>query len=101
LSGVIASDAGNVALTAIAVYDNANVGTGKTITVTYGLTGSAAGNYTVPTAYSVNTGVITAQVLNSTPSTITTKKAYDGNNSAAVTPGILSGVLASDAGNVA
>jgi len=44
LSGVLASDAGKVVLIATAVYDNSNVGTGKTITVTYGLTGSAAGN---------------------------------------------------------
>jgi len=53
LSGVIASDAGNVILTATAVYDMQMLVQEKPFTVTYGLTGPAAGNYTVPTAYSI------------------------------------------------
>jgi phosphodiesterase/alkaline phosphatase D-like protein/uncharacterized protein YjiK len=48
LSGVVPSDDRKVTVTAQASYDNATVGTNKTITVVYTLGGSAAGNYSVP-----------------------------------------------------
>ena len=50
----------NVTRSATATYDNANVGTGKTITVVYSIGGADAGNYTAPDNYVVNNGVITA-----------------------------------------
>ena len=48
LQGIDAADAGNVVVTAIATYDNATVGTTKTITVVYTLTGSAKDKYLAP-----------------------------------------------------
>ncbi|MDD4968178.1 MAG: YDG domain-containing protein [Paludibacter sp.] len=100
LSGVEPVDAANVILTATAAYNNVSVGNGKTITVTYGLTGTAAGNYAAPLNYTVVTGIITGKSLTVTNPTITTSKAYDGNTSAVVTPGTLSGVDPGDVGNV-
>jgi hypothetical protein len=103
LSGVLAADVANVSLNAVATYDNATEGTGKTITVTYTLSGSAKDNYTAPASTSVATGVITAPVaipLTVSAPTITLSKVYDGIASAAVTKGTLSGVLAADVANV-
>jgi len=45
---VLTADAGNVTVTAHASYDNATIGTNKTIKVLYTLGGSAAGNYSAP-----------------------------------------------------
>jgi len=53
LSGVVASDAGKVTVTAVASYDNATVGTNKTITVVYTLGSSAAVNYSAPADFVV------------------------------------------------
>lgn len=63
LSGVEAGDVANVGVTAAANYDNANVGTAKTITVVYTLTGSAETNYIKPVDYSVTTGIITVKAI--------------------------------------
>ena len=51
LSGVVARDEGNIAVTAAANYDNATVGVNKTIRVIYTLVGSAANNYIAPADY--------------------------------------------------
>lgn len=51
LSGIVTSDEGNVTVTAVGNYDNATIGTNKTITVVYTLGGSAAGNYSAPANY--------------------------------------------------
>lgn len=58
LSGVVSPDA--VTVSAVATYDTASVGTGKTITVVYTLGGAEAANYTKPVDYTVSTGVITS-----------------------------------------
>jgi hypothetical protein len=100
LTGVVPADIANVVLTGIAAFDNANAGTSKTITVTYGLSGSAAGNYTVPSNYVINTGIITGKLLTVTAPTIITNKIYDGSTSVNITPGVLSGVETADIGNV-
>jgi len=68
LSGVVASDAGKVTVTAVASYDNATVGTNKRITVAYTLGGSAAGNYSAPanfvaTGAEISSGAITLEPL--------------------------------------
>jgi predicted secreted protein len=74
LSGVVASDAGKVTVTAVASYDNATVGTNKAITVVYRLVGSAAGNYSAPadlvvTGAEISSGSIVLEPLsNPTPS---------------------------------
>ena len=100
LSGVAALDIPNVVLTAIATYDNANTGSGKTITVTYGLSGSASSIYAAPSNFSITNGEITAKPLTVSTPMITESKVYDGNSTASVTPGILSGVEAADIANV-
>ena len=100
LSGVDASDVANVILTSTASYDNSTVGNGKTITVTYGLTGSASANYAIPVSYTVNTGVITAKSLTVADPTITLSKAYDGGTSVVFTQGLLSGYIPADAASV-
>ena len=100
LSGLNPADAPNVILTSSASYDNANAGTGKTITVTYGLSGSLAGNYIVPPAYTITTGVITPKSLVVVSLKITTNKVYDSTNAATFTVGDLTGVVPLDAGNV-
>ena len=74
LSGVLPGDAGNVTVTASASYDNAAIGTNKTITVVYTLNGNAAGNYSAPANYvtsgEIYAGTIALQPLsNPTPST--------------------------------
>lgn len=103
LSGVLTADVANVTLTTTATYDNSSVGTGKTITVSYSLSGSAAGNYTAPANYSVATGIITDSAGNqltvSAP-TITLKKVYDGTKTVVITAGALTGVAPSDLTNV-
>jgi hypothetical protein len=49
-----------VTVSAVATYDTANVGTGKTITVVYTLAGADAAKYVKPDNYVVSTGVINA-----------------------------------------
>ena len=68
LLGVMVSDDGKVTVTATANYDNANVGTNKTITVVYTLGGSAVGNYSAPADYlatgaEISSGTITLEPL--------------------------------------
>jgi len=94
LSGVIGTD--QVALNALATYDTAAAGTGKTITVVYSLTGANAGNYATPANYTIATGAISAAQLTIATPTLIASKTYDGNITAAVTPGTLSGVFNSD-----
>jgi len=72
LSGVIASDAGNVTVTALGSYDNASVGTNKTITISYILSGSAAGNYSAPANY-----VVTGAQISDIPSGVDVPAASD------------------------
>jgi hypothetical protein len=71
LTGVLAADAGNVALTVgAASFSDPNAGTGKTVTVTgLALTGSAAGNYVLSSTTATTTANITAKVLTATGST--------------------------------
>lgn len=95
LTNVVAGDVVSIATTT-ATYDNANVGTGKTITVAYTITGAAAGNYTKPVDYVVTTGEITALQLTSANPTLTTTKEYDGNTTATVTAGSLTNVVGTD-----
>ncbi len=80
-----------------AVYDNANVGTGKTITVSYTITGANAGNYLAPINFTVNDGEITAKNL-TVSGAVAADKTYDATNTATVdfTNASLVGVLNSD-----
>lgn len=103
LSGVLPVETANVTLSTVANYDNATVGTGKTITVTYSLSGSAIGNYIAPDNYSASNGVIlvsTGNQLSISAPTLTLSKEYDGTSTAQVIPGTLTGINAFDVGNV-
>jgi hypothetical protein len=59
LQGVDDADASNVSVTATASYDNATVGTNKTITVVYTLTGSSMDKYLAP----ANDTITNAKIL--------------------------------------
>ncbi len=88
LSGVVSGDAGNVVVTNTSgSYINKNVGTSKKVTVTsLVLGGSAAGNYTLSNAASINAtiGTITAAPLTASL-TGTVSKTYDGTTTATLT----------------
>jgi len=94
LSGIVGTEDVSIANTT-ATYDNANVGTGKTITVAYTITGADSANYLAPVNYTT-TGVINAIQLTIPTPTLTVSKPYNGTTSASVTAGSLSGVLAGD-----
>ncbi len=81
--------------TVTANYDTKDVGSGKTITVVYTITGPAAGNYTKPVDYVVNTGEITPAPL--TAATTVASKVYNGSASTgAVTLGAVTGYVGSE-----
>ncbi len=96
LVGVVSGE--DVKLEARASYNGKSVGTGKSISVTYFLNGSDAGNYTFPAGYSIQGGSIGAKPLGAgVPNFIaSTSKMYDGNNTLPVTAGALIGVLGND-----
>ncbi len=94
LSGVIGTD---VTVSGVATYDNANVGTGKTITLVYTLSGAEAGNYIKPVNDTTTSGIVTAIQLTIPSPTLTTTKVYDADTTAVVTAGALSGILTPDA----
>ncbi|MEL7647286.1 MAG: YDG domain-containing protein [Sedimentibacter sp.] len=94
LDGVAAGD--DVTVSAVAEYDTSSAGTNKTITVVYTLSGTDRNNYIKPADYSVTDGEITAKQLTVTAPSLTKTKTYDGNTTAAVAAGTLSGVAAGD-----
>ena len=99
LAGVIIADSSNVSATATASFADKNVGTGKTVTITYSLSGTEAGNYSAPSP-TMSSADITKKSLTATGVTAT-NKTYDGTTSAVAsgTP-ILSGVIIADSSNV-
>ena len=81
--------------TVTANYDTKDVGSGKTITVVYTITGTAVVNYTKPDDYVVNTGVITTAPL--TAATTVASKVYNGSAiTGTVTLGAVSGYIGSE-----
>src|SRR5690606_14101542 len=89
-----------VAVSGTAVYDNKNVGTGKTVTVnSFVLSGADKDNYTLTTTSETVSGAITEKsitlALNSLPAI---SKTYDGGTSANLASGnyILNGIEGSD-----
>ncbi len=93
LSGLVSPE--TLTATATGVYPDANVGTGKTATITYTLvngTGSAS-NYSLSNGTAL--GDITPKALSATPTI--TSKIYDGSTSSgAITVGTLSGLVGSE-----
>jgi hypothetical protein len=82
VDGAVAGDV--VSCTGTAVFESAAVGTGKTVTATgLGLTGAAAGNYTLASPTATTSAAITAVTL--TPVITVASKAYDGTTSATLT----------------
>ena len=95
LVGVVAED--NVSVSAIATYESATIGTGKTITVEYTLSGDDAANYMKPVDGSDATGAITLKQLTVEAPTLTKSKEYDGETTVEVTAGALSGIIGTEA----
>jgi hypothetical protein len=96
LSGVLGDDV--VTVTAVATYDDAAIGTDKTITVVYTLGGANAGNYMAPVNYTITTGVITPMQLTiGNSQSLVGEKIYDGTNSAVVIGSSLVGVVTGEA----
>ncbi|HLP05632.1 MAG TPA: YDG domain-containing protein, partial [Paludibacter sp.] len=95
LQGVFNSDDVTISV-GTGTFDDANVGTGKTVTATgYALGGTKAGNYTLAAQPSGLTANITALEL--TISGVTASdKVYDGTTAATLNGGALVGVLNSD-----
>jgi hypothetical protein len=83
LTGVIGDDA--VTASGSGNFDNKNVGTNKTITVAYTLSGNDAGNYSLDGTTA--TGDITAKAITVTGIT-TGNKVYDGDNLATDPDGV-------------
>lgn len=95
-SGVIGSD--NVNVSAIARYDNPNVGSNKTVTVQYSLYGNAeqCSNYIAPTTATF-TASITPLPIYSSSAILETGREYDGTAFCnIIDPGTVSGVLSTD-----
>ncbi len=94
LTGKVGQDdvtlAGNVGS-----FDNKNVGTGKTVTVSAGdLSGAAAGNYTLKAGPWTTTANITAKSISG--SFTASNKVYDGTTAATIATRSLQGVIAPD-----
>ncbi|WP_052421952.1 YDG domain-containing protein [Paenibacillus sp. FSL P4-0081] len=87
LIGVIPGE--DVSVIAVANYDTSAVGTNKTITVVYTLSGPDAGNYIAPANYVVNTGEIDRDQ-------ITRSRVYDGTTAAVVVAGAVTGIEPGD-----
>jgi len=101
LQGVDEADVGNVSVTATANYDNASIGTNKTITVVYSLTGSAKDNYFSPENFKISNAKISDYITTITNPTIVTNKMVDGNTNVTIIKlGTFQGVDAVDTGNV-
>jgi hypothetical protein len=81
LSGIVAGD--NLSINSVTgVFDNKNVGTGKTVTLTSTYTGSDINNYSI-TDQATATANITAKALTATGFTAA-NKVYDNNTNATV-----------------
>ncbi|MCW4013419.1 MAG: YDG domain-containing protein, partial [Candidatus Bathyarchaeota archaeon] len=94
LAGIQGSD--EITINAHASYDTAAVGTDKTITVTYTLGGTDAGNYIKPVD-TTQVATISKKQVAISGTTITETKVYDGTNSIEVISlGVIEGVLGSD-----
>ncbi|ARS39462.1 hypothetical protein CA265_07280 [Sphingobacteriaceae bacterium GW460-11-11-14-LB5] len=99
LAGVLAGDVADVNLTGgTANFDNANMGTGKTVTATgMSLAGTKAANYNL-TGVATTTANITGLTL--TGNFTAGNKVYDGNTTASILTRTLTGVLAADIADV-
>lgn len=87
LIGVVPGE--NVTVSAVANYDTSSIGTNKTITVVYTLSGADAGNYIAPVSYITTNGEIDRDQ-------ITRSRVYDGTTAAAVIVGAVTDIIDGD-----
>jgi hypothetical protein len=94
LAGTIGGDV--VSLSGgIANYDNKNVGTGKTVTLTgYSLSGADAGNYNITSVATTTAAITTLGITGNI--TVPATKVYDAGTSATVLTRTLTGVVSPD-----
>ncbi len=92
VTGIVSGDV--VTVTATAAYGNKNAGSGKTITISYALTGTDAAKYTAPANKTITNGVINQKQLSVTIPTIT--KVYDGSNATSFTVTAINGIVSHD-----
>ena len=89
----------SLAITRIAAFTSASVGTGKAIQISnVSLSGGDAGNYTVSATGSA-TADITPRLLVVTGTSVATRD-YDGSTTASLTGGVLQGLLGTDQVNL-
>jgi filamentous hemagglutinin family protein len=93
LSGIVGSD--TVSTTLSGTYADKNVGTGKSVDVALGLSGTDAGNYVLASTSGTSTGDITAKTITAGAVGVASKT-YDGTTVANVSGGALSGVVGGD-----
>ena len=82
-SGILAVDTDKVTLSVTGTFDNKNVGTGKQVSLTWDLTGAAAGNYELSGNEATATATITAKEISISGITAA-NKTYDGNDTTTV-----------------
>jgi hypothetical protein len=93
LSGVFGGD--TVTLSQSGSFDTKNVGMAKTVTETFGLSGTDAGNYVLASSTATTTANITAATLTVSGASAV-GKVYDGTTAATVRGGSLNGVFGGD-----
>ncbi|MGE0074346.1 MAG: YDG domain-containing protein [Sphaerochaetaceae bacterium] len=95
MSGVVTGD--DVSMQETATYDTKDAGEGKSITLTYALSGTDRNNYVSPDdSTATETGVIRQKQLTVSDLDLTTGKEYDGTNSVAVPTYTLEGKVAGE-----
>ena len=65
LAGILSADLAGMDFSITATYNDANIGSGKTINVSYALTGAKASNYAAPANYTIsNAKILEAVIVN-------------------------------------
>ncbi len=92
VTGIVEGD--DVTVSARGAFIDAEAGVGKTVTITYALSGLDAGNYSAPENGSTSAN-ITAKALTVTGSTAA-NKVYDGATATSITVGTVQGIAEGD-----
>ena len=100
LAGVLGSEAGNITVFAQGAFASKNVGTNKSVSVNYALTGTGIGNYYPPVNSSAAKASITVKDIRVIGTEVETTKLWDGTTVARVkdkgrTEGVVPGDIAS------
>lgn len=90
-------DGDSLIITETATFNDASVGTGKSGTCTYVLTGTDAGNYNTPASQNFSSGEIIKKKVTITGTTVEPTKTYNGNDVATVnSPGTSTDFISGD-----